>query len=387
MAEKRDYYEVLGLSKGASADEIKKAYRQLAKKYHPDLNPGDKTAEEKFKEVNEAYEVLSDDDKKARYDRFGMAGVDPNFGAGAPGGGFTGDFGDIGDIFSSIFGGGFGGGRSADPSAPRRGSNISASVSISFEEAAKGCKKTIDVPRIQKCDVCSGTGAKKGTSPETCPECKGAGQVRTQQRTPLGMFSSTHECPRCHGRGKIVKSPCERCNGTGMIRKTAKIDIDIPAGIDNGQILNVRERGNDGPNGGPAGDLRVDINVRPHEFFERDGFNVWVNVVVTYSQAVLGDKIFVPTLDGKIEYDMPAGTQPGAVFRLKERGIQKIGTHMKGDELVRIIVDVPKKYTEHQKELLRQFDEEYADKPKNDGTGHMAPRSRSSWEKFKDKFN
>lgn len=397
MADKRDYYEVLGVSRSASQDEIKKAYRQLAKKYHPDLNPGDATAEKNFKEVNEAYEVLSDEDKKSKYDRFGHAGVDPNFGAGGFGGGYgAADFGDLGDIFSNIFGGsgggfggfgGFGGGRSAEPNAPRRGSNLATSVSITFEEAAQGCTKTVSIPRIEKCDICHGTGAKTGTNPVSCPECHGSGVIQSQSRTPLGIFSTTKECPRCHGKGQIVNDPCERCNGTGMVRKTAKIEIKIPAGIGPGQIINVPGRGNDGINGGPAGDLRVEIQVKAHDVFERDGYDVWCDVKVTFSQAVLGAEIIVPTLEGKVSYTMPAGTQAGTVFKLKERGIQKINSRSKGDEYVRIIVDVPKKVTEHQKELLKEFDSEYINKPENDGTGIKSAKKKSSWEKFKDKMN
>lgn len=363
MADKRDYYEVLGVSKDASGDDIKKAYRQLAKKYHPDLNPGDKEAEVKFKEANEAYEVLSDGDKKAKYDQYGHAGVDPNFGAGGFGGAY--DF-DLGDIFSSFFGGGFGGfGQKTDPKAPQRGTNTSANVTISFEEAAKGCKRSIDVPRIEVCDECNGTGAEKGTSPETCPECKGRGHINVQQKTPFGVISTSKECSKCNGKGKIVKNPCHKCNGIGMQRKVAKVDINVPAGIDDGQVISVRGYGNHGINGGAAGDLRVVINVRPHPIFERDGYDVWCDITVTFAQAALGCELSVPTLDGKVKYNIHAGTQPGDVFRLKERGIQHISGRSKGDQFVRIIIDVPKNLTEHQKELLQQFDSELVDKPLN----------------------
>lgn len=364
MAEKRDYYEVLGVSKDASEADIKKAYRQMAKKYHPDLNPGDKDAEAKFKEVNEAYEVLSDSEKKAKYDRFGHAGVDPSYGAG--GGGFGGGFGgfdgggidfDLGDIFSSFFGGGFGGSsRSANPNAPQRGSDIQTNVSVSFEEAAKGCRKTVDVYRIEVCDQCSGTGAAKGSTTQTCPDCKGKGQINTQQRTPFGVISSAKVCSRCGGKGTIVTSPCPRCKGKGMIRRPVKIDVDIPAGINDRQAVNVRGQGNKGINGGPAGDLRVGINVRPHPFFERDGYNIWCDVTVSFAQATLGDELLVPTLDGKIKYTLPAGTQSGDVFKIKDKGIQMLNQRGKGDMLIRIIVEVPRQLTQRQKELLREFD-------------------------------
>lgn len=399
MADKRDYYEVLGVDKSASADELKKAYRKQAKKYHPDLNPGDAEAEKNFKEVNEAYEVLSDENKKARYDRFGHAGVDPNFGAGGAGGyggGFSGDFGDLGDIFSSIFGGGFGGGGfgggfggQRNPNGPRRGSNIETRVTLTFEEAAKGCKKTIEFPRIERCDVCGGSGCKSGTSPETCHDCHGSGTVTTQQKTPFGVFQSTQECPTCHGKGKTIKNPCTRCKGVGMIRRTIKLDVDVPAGIDHGQAFTMHGEGNHGANNGPQGELYVVANIKPHEIFERDGYDVFCNVRITYSQAVLGAEIFVPTLDGKVKYNMPAGTQPGTRFRLRERGIKPSGSSRRGDQYVTVIVDVPKKVTEHQKELLRQFDEEYIDKPVNDATGYTGQstdggKKKTVFEKWKD---
>ena len=361
MAEKRDYYEVLGIDKSASDDEIKKAYRKAAKKYHPDLNPNNKEAEEKFKEANEAYEVLSDSEKKARYDQFGHAGVDPNYGAGQGGygGGFGGgmDF-DLGDIFGSIFGngfGGFGGGGRANPNAPQRGSDTQASVTISFEEAAKGCSRSIDTMRIETCDECHGSGCQNGHSPKTCPECNGRGQVTVQQRTPFGVIQSTKPCTRCNGRGTIIENPCKKCNGAGRVRKSAKIDINIPAGVDDRQILTVRGQGNKGVNGGPAGDLNIVVNVRPHPIFERDGYNVWCDVHLTFMQVTLGCTIQVPTLDGKVEYKIPAGTQPGDVFKLRGRGIQSRGGMGKGDQLVRVIVDIPKKLTDKQEELIKQL--------------------------------
>ncbi len=363
MADKRDYYEVLGLQKGASADEIKKAYRQMAKKYHPDLNPGDKEAESKFKECNEAYEVLSDEDKRSRYDRFGHAGVDPNYGAGAGGGaGFEGF--DMGDIFSSFFGGGFGGfggfggNQRSNPNAPQRGGDIQTNITITFEEAAKGCKKAVNVQRVEVCDECSGTGAAKGTNTQTCPECNGRGQVTTQQRTMLGMMQVQKPCPRCGGKGSIITNPCPKCKGAGRMRRSARVEVNIPAGIDDRQALNVRGEGNKGTNGGPAGDLRVGINVMSHQFFERDGYNVWYETTISFAQAALGSDIIVPTLDGDVKYTVPAGTQPDTVFKLKDRGIQMLNARGKGDQLVRVKVEVPRKLSDKQKELLRQFDEE-----------------------------
>ncbi|MBP3938872.1 MAG: molecular chaperone DnaJ [Clostridia bacterium] len=366
MADKRDYYEVLGVDKNASADEIKKAYRKKAKQYHPDLNPGNAEAEAKFKEANEAYEILSDDQKKARYDQFGHAGVDPNYGAGA--GGYGGGFGgfediDLGDIFSSFFGGGFGGGgfggggRRSNPNAPRRGEDLQSTVTISFEEAAKGCKRKVDVNRIEICPECDGSGAEKGTSPTTCPECHGSGHVTVQQRTPFGVMQTQKACSRCGGKGKIIENPCTKCRGRGRVSKHSTLEIDIPAGIDDRQTLKVRGEGNKGINGGPAGDLHVNVNVRPHPFFERDGFDVWCEVHVSVTQATLGDKLQVPTLDGKVEYSIPAGTQPGAVFVLRGKGIQNIHTKVRGNQMVRVIVDIPTKLNDAQKEALLKFNE------------------------------
>ncbi|MCC8073738.1 MAG: molecular chaperone DnaJ [Clostridiales bacterium] len=365
--EKRDYYEVLGVSKGASDDEIKKAYRKTAKKYHPDLNPDDKEAEAKFKECNEAYEVLSDSQKRARYDQFGFAGVDPNYGAGHAGGGFGGGFGgsgfgfdgdiDLGDIFSSFFGGGFGG---SNPNAASRGRDVQTGVTLTFEEAAKGCKKTVEAMRVMDCSECGGTGAAKGTSPTTCPECQGRGVVNIQQRTPLGVMSTQRTCSRCGGRGKIIATPCSKCNGKGKVRAKKKIEVNIPAGIDNNQVVNVRGFGNAGTNGGPAGDLKVVISIKKHPHFKRDGYNVWVDRHISIVQATLGADINVPTLDGDTKLNIPAGTQPGDVFTLKgNKGIQKLNGYGKGEEYVRVIVDIPKSVTDEQKELLRKFEKDY----------------------------
>ena len=360
MAEKRDYYEVLGVTKGATDDEIKKAYRKMAKQYHPDLNPGNAEAEAKFKECNEAYEVLSDADKKAKYDRFGHAGVDPNYGAGA--GGFDGfdGFGgmgfDMGDIFSTIFGGGFGGSQRVNPNAPQRGSDIQANLTISFEEAAKGCKKTVEVNRIEVCDGCSGSGAAPGTSSQTCSQCGGSGQVTAQQRSILGVVTTKKPCPTCGGKGTVIPNPCSKCRGSGRVRRPTKIEVNVPAGIDDRQAFNVRSQGNKGVNGGPAGDLRVGINVRQHPYFERDGYNVWYTAKISFAQAALGCELVVPTLDGDVKYSVPAGTQPGDVFKLKDRGIQNINGRLKGDQLVKVEVIVPKKLNDRQKEILKEFE-------------------------------
>ena len=363
MADKRDYYEVLGVSKSASDDEIKKAYRKKAKQYHPDLNPGDAEAEAKFKEANEAYEVLSDSQKKARYDQFGHAGVDPNYGAGggAYGGGFGGggfDFGDLGDIFGSVFGGGFGGGRQANPNAPQKGETVQTRVTISFEEAAKGCKRTVDINRVDSCPDCHGTGAGAGSAPKTCPDCQGRGYVNVQQRTPFGVISSQKSCPKCQGKGKVIDNPCSKCRGNGRVNKKVSVDVNIPAGIDDRQVFVVSGAGNAGVNGGPQGDLKVAVFVRPHAYFERDGYNVWLEQHVSFTQAALGDNIRIPTLDGDVKFDLPAGTQSETVFSLKGKGIQILNGRGRGDQLVRIVVDTPKNLTQRQRDLLAELEKE-----------------------------
>ena len=360
MAEqKRDYYEVLGVSRGASEDEIKKAYKKMARKYHPDLNPGDKTAEEKFKEVNEAYEVLSDADKKARYDQYGHAGVDPNFGAGGFGGGFDGsfDFGDLGDIFGSFFGGGFGGGRRTNPNAPQRGESIRMSIAISFEEAAFGCEKAVTVERYETCDTCHGNGCAPGTSPEVCPDCHGTGTVQVRRQTPMGVFATSSPCPKCGGKGRIIHQPCKDCRGSGMVRKKKTIQASIPAGIDNGQTISIRGQGNAGKNGGPAGDLLITITVRPHELFRREGTSVLCEAPITFTQAVLGAELEIPTIDGKVKYTLPAGTQSGTTFRLKGKGIPSINGRGRGDQYVTVYIETPKNLNKEQKEALKKFAE------------------------------
>lgn len=378
MADKRDYYEVLGVQRGASEDEIKKAYRGLAKKYHPDLNPGDKEAEAKFKEVNEAYEVLSDQDKRARYDQFGHAGVNPDFGGGAGGGGpFQGGF-DFTDIFDSFFGGGFSGARRANPNAPQRGGDVQTNVVISFEEAAKGCKKTVDYQQIDTCSDCRGTGAAPGTSPKTCPNCHGTGQVHISQRTPFGVVQSTQTCDRCRGTGKIIESPCKTCGGKGKVRRKKTIEVTIPAGIDDEQVLNVSGKGSAGSNGGPSGDLHVYVSVRPHPIFERRGTDVWCEMPITFTQAALGADVEVPTLDGKVSYHVHEGTQPGDVFRLKGKGIQNLHSRLRGDQYVQVTVEVPKNLSEKQKDLLRQLDSDTGDR--------NYQKRKSFFSKFKDMF-
>ena len=371
MSEKRDYYEVLGLQKGATAEDIKKAYRKLAKANHPDLHPGDKAAEERFKEINEAYEVLSDDDKRAKYDQYGHAAFDPSQGFDAGGFGGFGGFGDLGDIFGDIFGGfgGFGGTRS-NPNAPRRGDNIRATVNISFEEAAFGCKKDVAVGRVETCSDCKGTGCAPGTTPEVCPDCKGSGTVRTTQRTPFGMAQSTGPCSKCRGTGKIIHQPCPTCRGMGQVRRQHKINVSVPAGIDDGQTISLRGQGSSGVNGGPAGDLMVTVIVRPHARFERDGSSVLLEQELSYAQAVLGAEIEVPTLDGPVRLTIPEGTQPGAVFRLRGKGIPFLRGGGRGDQFVSVSVKVPKNLTGSQKELLRQFAASMGDL---DGSGVKSP--------------
>ena len=361
--QKRDYYEVLGVSKGASDDEIKKAYRKLAKKYHPDMNPGDKEAEAKFKEVNEAYSILSDSEKRARYDQFGHAGVDPNYGAGGPGGGFGGfDMGDIdlGDIFGSFFGGGFGGfggSSSGRRNGPQKGESLRASLTITFEEAAFGCEKEINLNRTEECEACHGSGAEPGTTAETCPDCRGTGVVRVQQRTGGFAFSSTAPCSRCRGTGKIIHTPCKACGGSGSVKKTKRVTVSIPAGIDDGQAISLRGQGNAGKNGGPAGDLIVAVHVKPHPQFHRDGTTVLYEQPVTFYQAVMGAELEIPTIDGKVKYNLPAGTQTGTTFRLRGKGIPELRGRGRGDQYVTVRVQVPTSLNGEQKEALRAFAE------------------------------
>ena len=356
---KRDYYEVLGVQKGASADEIKKAYRKSAMKYHPDRNPGDKEAEEKFKELGEAYEVLSNDDKRARYDQFGFAGVDPNYsaGQGGYGGGFGGfgDFGDLGDIFGSFFGGG--GSRRANANAPRRGENVGVRLDLTFEEAAFGCKKEIKYARVEKCDTCKGVGAKNASDVKTCDKCGGTGQIKVTQRTMLGMMQTTQQCDKCRGKGKTVTNPCSDCKGTGYVRINKKIEVNIPAGIDNGQRLSVRGQGDESTSGMSAGDLVIEISVRNHSVFERDGSDIYCEVPVTFAEATLGAELEIPTLEGNVKYKIPEGTQTGTTFTVKEKGITNLNTKRKGNLFFTVIIETPKNLSEKQKQILKLQEE------------------------------
>jgi len=359
MAEnKRDYYEVLGVDKNAGADEIKKAYRKKAMQFHPDRNPGDKEAEEKFKEVGEAYEVLSDEDRRARYDQFGFQGVDPNFGAGSGfGGGFGGfgDFGDLGDIFGEFFGGGSR--RAAATNAPRRGENIGVRLDLTFEEAAFGCEKEVSAQRIENCASCGGSGSADGAI-ETCAQCHGTGQVRTVQNFMGMQMQSTSVCPSCNGRGKMVKNPCGTCRGKGKVRRTQKIKVKIPAGVDAGQSVRVRGEGCVGSNGGPNGDLLAEVYIKRHPIFTRQNMDVLCEVPITFSQAALGAEIEVPTLDGKVKYEIPEGTQTGKMFVMSGRGIPSVGNpKRRGNHLFTVVVETPTRLTREQRELLRQLDD------------------------------
>ena len=383
MAEnKRDYYEVLGVDKSASADDIKKAYRKLAMKYHPDRNPGDKTAEEKFKEVGEAYEVLSDADKKAKYDQFGFAGVDPNFGAGAGAGGYGGgfggfgDFGDLGDIFGEFFGGGGGRTRASTQNAPRRGENVGARLELTFEEAAFGCEKEVATPRIENCPACHGSGSADGVI-ETCSQCHGTGQVRTVQNFMGMQMQSSTTCPACNGRGKIIKTPCTTCKGKGKVRRTNRVKVKIPAGVDAGQSVRVRGEGCVGANGGPNGDLLVEILIRRHPIFSRQGTDVLCEVPISFTQAALGATIQVPTLDGKVDFDLPEGTQTGREFILREKGIPEVGnSRRRGNERFTVVVETPTHLTGEQKELLRKLD----------GTIEVSPKRKKFIDNLKNIF-
>lgn len=387
MAEKRDFYEVLGVGKTASEDEIKQAYRKLAKKYHPDLNPGDKAAEEKFKEVNEAYEILSNKDKRAQYDQFGHAAFDPSagggYGYGASGfggfsgfssGGFSGSFSGFEDILGSMFGGGFGGSRTQNANAPMQGDDLRYSMTITFEEAAFGCKKEISYRREEKCSACGGTGAKPGSETKTCQKCKGSGQIRVQQNTVFGSMMSTRPCDVCGGTGKIIDQPCDSCHGDGRTSKLMKVSVTVPAGIDNGQTIRIAGKGSAGYNGGPDGDLLVSIRVKNHKQFIREGFDLYINMTIPITTAVLGGDVKVPTLSGEVKYSIPAGTQSGTTFRLREQGIQRLQQSGKGDLYVNVTVDIPKKLTEEQRKLFEKLAETF-------GTEH--PEGGSIFSKIK----
>jgi molecular chaperone DnaJ len=348
---KRDYYEVLGVERNASETEIKKAYRKLARQYHPDVNPGDKTAEERFKEINEAYEVLSDPDKRARYDQFGHAGTDPNGFGGFGGFGGAGDFTGFGDIFDMFFGGA----AQRANRGPQVGSDLRLDLELTFEEAAFGVEKDIELPRLENCPTCEGTGAKPGTRPAACPKCQGTGQVRYTQKTMLGHFQTIKTCPECGGEGKVITTPCPECHGKGKIRKTRKLHIKIPAGVDTGSRIRLAGEGEAGLRGGPPGDLYVYIEVRPHKIFERHGDDIYLEMPITFVQAALGDEIKVPTLEGKAALRIPEGTQTGTVFRLRGQGIPHLKGSGRGDQHVKVVVVTPTKLSEEQKKLLRDF--------------------------------
>ncbi len=381
MAEnKRDYYEVLGVDKSASAEEIKKAYRKSAMKYHPDRNPGDKEAEEKFKELGEAYEVLSDDDKRSRYDQFGFAGVDPNYGGGGAGGyggagfGGFGGFGDFGDIFGDLFGGGS---RRSTQSVPRRGDNVGVRLDLSFEEAAFGCEKEVSAVRIEQCASCKGTGSADGVI-ETCSNCRGTGQVRTQQSFMGMTMQSTAACPQCNGQGKIIKSPCTTCRGKGKVRRNHKVKVKIPAGIDMGQVVRAKGEGSVGYNGGASGDMLVEIYIRNHPIFTREGVDVYCEVPISFTQAALGASIQVPTIDGKLNFTIPEGTQTGRVFTVMDKGIPYVNNpRRRGTHKFTVVVETPTKLTKEQKDLLRQLD----------GTLEETPKRKKFFESIKDLFD
>jgi molecular chaperone DnaJ len=376
---KRDFYEILGLAKNASDDDIKKAYRKLAMKYHPDRNPDSKGAEEKFKEAKEAYEMLSDPQKREAYDRYGHAGVDPNMGAGGfggAGGGFADAF---GDIFGDIFGGAAGGARGGRGGGPQvyRGADLRYNLEITLEQAANGFDTTIRVPSWDSCETCHGSGAKPGTSPTSCPTCAGHGQVRMQQ----GFFSIQQTCPKCHGTGKIIPEPCATCAGAGRIKRNKTLEVKIPAGIDDGMRIRSSGNGEPGMNGGPPGDLYVEIHIKAHSVFQRDGDDLHCEMPISYATAALGGEIEVPTLGGKVSFTVPEGTQSGKVFRLRGKGVKGVRSGMSGDLFCHVVVETPVRLTERQKEMLREFESSMTE-----GGAKHSPQSKSWKDKVKEFF-
>lgn len=376
---KRDYYEVLGVAKSASKDEIKKAYRKLAMQYHPDKNPDNKEAEAKFKELSVAAEVLIDDDKRRKYDQFGHAGVDGQ-GAGGFGGGFggNGDFGDLGDIFGDIFGDILGGGRrrgGGRRQTGRPGNDLQMAVKVTFEEAAFGAKKTITLTKLAKCGTCDGSGGKNGARPTSCDMCHGSGEIRRQQ----GFFTVASSCPKCNGSGQMISDPCGTCHGDGRVKKKSELEVTIPAGIDHGQRLKLSNEGDSGAQGGPNGDLYIVIDMQQHSIFERDGFDVYFTVPISFTQAALGAEIEVPTLDGKVMFEIPAGTQAGKKMRLRGKGIQKLGGYGNGDAILTIHVETPTKLSSEQKDLLKQLEG-------LESGNKCHPMSKGFFDKVKDLF-
>jgi molecular chaperone DnaJ len=369
--DKRDYYEVLGVAKGAQEAEVKKAYRKLAKQYHPDANPDNKEAEAKFKEASEAYEVLSDEQKRAAYDRYGHSAFDQNGGGGGFSGGFDTDF-DMNDIFGSVFGDIFGGGGRRRPQGPMPGADIRQTIQVTFEEAAFGCEKELSVNTSETCSTCHGTKAKPGTSAATCGKCGGTGQVRVTQRTILGAMQSVQTCDACHGQGKIIKEPCVKCHGQGKVRANKKVTISIPAGIDHGQTLRVSGKGEVGEVGAPNGDLLVTISIKPHQVLERRDNDVYMRMPISFMQAALGGELSIPTLDGNVKFTIQAGTQTSTTFRLQGKGIPNIrNKKYRGDQYVEVYIVVPKELTEKQRNILREFEAE---------TGDQTEESKKGWQ-------
>lgn len=365
MADKRDFYEVLGLHKGATDDEIKKAYRKLAMKYHPDRNPDNKEAEEKFKEINEAYEILSDSEKRSMYDRFGHAGVDPNAGFGGGAGGFggfggAGGFGGFEDIFD-MFGGAFGGGGRARRNGPQKGRDIQKSITIDFTEAIFGCTKEIELAKNVRCKTCNGEGTAAGTTKSTCSNCGGSGQVSQVSNTMFGRFQNVTACPNCHGSGKVIDTPCPDCGGQGSNRKTVKIKVDIPAGVDSENIIPLRGQGEPGINGGPEGDLYIVVNVRPHSTYKRKGDNLYLELPITFDQAALGAKVKVPGFGETYSYTISPGTQTGSEFRLRGKGVTNPRTRRKGDLFVKVVVEIPTKLSSKEKKAIKEMADKMSD--------------------------
>ena len=377
MANKRDYYEVLGIDKNATDEDIKRAYRKKAKECHPDLHPNDKEAEARFKELNEANEVLSDPDKRARYDQFGFDG--PDMGGGAGGNPFGGmdisGMGGMGDIFDQLFNGGMGGSAQARRNAPRQGNDVRYELRLTFEEAAKGCHKSVEFYRDENCATCGGSGAKPGTQPQTCSMCKGTGQIRQSG----GWMTTVRTCPACGGSGKVIKDKCSSCGGSGRVRMRRTLELDVPAGVDDNIVLSKRGQGEPGANGGPNGDLLIQITVKPHKLFRREGTNLRLEVPISFTQAALGAEIDVPTLDGSVKYTIPEGTQTDTEFRIRGKGIQQLGSNNKGDLIFKVRVETPRRLTEKQRELLRQFD--------GDDNGKQYDQRKTFIDKVKELFD